>query len=192
MKHRSLGITTGGIVALISVAIVVITALWLLTSWISYSNQEKSLRAEFSNETRANQADFDNMWKTIAQKYQIKGDYEKTFKEIFAQVATGRAGGVLFKSVQEAAPGMDISLHKEMMATIEGKRNQFQSRQMKLSDIKMQHDKLLTLFPGSMFVGGRPALELKMVTSTRTDNAFSTGQDNDVDLAPKPPVVEKK
>src|SRR5262249_20085793 len=103
----------------------------LLVTWISYFNEDKSLRVQFDNESRANQADFDNMWKTIQQKYQIKGDYEKTFKEGLHEIAMGRTGGGLFKSIQESSAGTGISndIYKEMMATIEGKRNQFESHQ---------------------------------------------------------------
>jgi hypothetical protein len=165
--------------------VILLAGIIAIGTFISYFNREKVLRITFDNETRANQADYDNMWKTIAQKYQIKGDYEQTFKELFQSVADGRKGGSLFKSVQESVPGLDTTIYREMMATIEGKRNQFQSRQMKLSDIKAEHDKLIGTFPGNFICIGATPLQLKMITSSRTDNAFATGQDDEVDLKPR-------
>lgn len=178
MKIGNFSIGKGWIIA----AVLLIVGMWVATTYVSYFNRERTLRAAFANEQRANQADFDNMWKTIAQKYQIKGDFENTFKAVFAEVAAGRQGGALFKSVQEAAPGFPDSMHRELMATIEGKRNQFESHQLKLSDLKNEHDTLITTFPGNVILSSATPLELKMVTSSRTDNAFTTGQDDSVEL----------
>lgn len=187
-------LSTGTIKGLIIGGVLLLVVLIIASMWIGYSNEEKALRVDFSNAQRASQVDFDNMWKTIQQKYQIKGDYEDTLKGIFAEMARGREGGSLFKSVTESIPGLDTTVYRELMATIEGKRNQFQSYQLKLSDLKAQHDKLLSLFPGSLFVGGRPPLQIKLVTSARTESAFESGQDNDVDLRDtrKPVDPERK
>ncbi len=155
-----------------------------VTSCVGYRNDEKRLRADFANEQRANQADFDNMYKTIAQKYQVKGDFEQTLKAVTHEVVSGRSGGSLATFVTENYPTLDAGVYREMMATVEGKRNQFEYHQTRLSDIKAQHDKLITTWPGSMWISTNP-LDIQLVTSARTDAAFSTGKDEDINLKGK-------
>jgi hypothetical protein len=36
-------------------------------------------------------------------------------------------------------------------------------------------------FPGSLFLGGREEIKIQLVTSARTEEAFSTGQENNAD-----------
>ena len=38
---------------------------------------------------------------------------------------------------------------------------------------------LKAIFPNSLIIGSRPDLEIKLVTSAKTDEAFRTGQEND-------------
>lgn len=155
----------------------------VLIIFIACFNREKGLRADFENEQRVNQADFDNMYKTIAQKYQVSGEFYDQLKELTQAAVQGRSGGALAKSVTENYPNMDPALAREVMATIEGKRNQFQSHQTKLSDIKNQHDHLIGRVPGIVFLFWVQPLKLEMVTSDRTQDAFRTGKDNDVGLS---------
>jgi hypothetical protein len=57
--------------------------------------------------------------------------------------------------------------------------------QSKLISIHNEMKNLLTLFPSRIFlvtIGGHQLPELKIVTSTRTDNAFQTGKDDEVNL----------
>ncbi|NJO62634.1 MAG: hypothetical protein HC836_31715 [Richelia sp. RM2_1_2] len=52
---------------------------------------------------------------------------------------------------------------------------------------------LLTLFPSRIFLvtfGGHVLPELQIVTSSRTDNAFQTGKDDDVELFQKKDSAE--
>jgi hypothetical protein len=63
---------------------------------------------------------------------------------------------------------------------IEGQRTNFANDQKQMLDIKREHDTLRTTFPGSIFLGNVKELEIKLVTSTRTENAFSTGKDDEV------------
>lgn len=164
------------------IAVTIVIAILLVMWAIGISNQEKSLRIAFDARIKENQTNYDNMWKTIKQKYQIKGDYAKELKEIVAATVEGRKGGSLMKMITESVPNLDASIYKELMATIEGKRDYFKKAQDAQIDLKQQHDKILTLFPSSLVVGGRPPLVLALVTSTRTNEAFDSGVDDNVDL----------
>ena len=37
-------------------------------------------------------------------------------------------------------------------------------------------------WPGSMFVGNRPEIEIAIVTSTKTEETFKTGKEDDVEV----------
>jgi hypothetical protein len=168
--------------SLIALGLVVILTLSVVFWWIGVNNTEVGLRNQFIAQVSANQADFDTMWKTIQQKYQISSEYAQAFKDIVTANVQGRSGGALFKSIQETVPGLDPSIYRDIMATIEGKRNQFEAHQKKMVDIKREHDDIRGKFPSSFVVGGRPALVLQLVTSEKTNEAFTSGQDNDVRL----------
>jgi hypothetical protein len=71
------------------------------------------------------------------------------------------------------------------MNTLESQRAKFTDNQKKLIAIHKELKDLTTTIPGRWFVGGRPIKEPRLVTSTRTDKAFDTGKDDDVDLFPK-------
>ena len=45
--------------------------------------------------------------------------------------------------------------------------------------MKREHDNQSTTFPGSFIVGGRPEIEVTIVTSTRAEENFRTGKDDD-------------
>ncbi len=166
-----------GIIGALLIAVIAIV-IWA----IGISNSEVRLRNSFSAQIKANETNYDNLWKTIQQKYQLSGDYKDSMVEVINAAAAGRKGGSLVKSVTEAMPGIDSSIIKGVMATIEGKRNDFESHQKMLVDLKREHDNMRTTIPSSWIVGGRAELVLKLVTSDRTNDAFNSGVDNDVKL----------
>ena len=65
---------------------------------------------------------------------------------------------------------------------IEGLRAEFQQCQARLRDIKREHDDLRLKIPSCFFVGSRPEMKVIIVTSGNTEKAFSTGQENNVEV----------
>lgn len=161
-------------------AVIFVVVLSFVMWYFSVVNREVRYRNEFSAQIKANETNYDNMWKTLQEKYQITDTYKEAVKGVIKESAEGRKGGLLFKSIQESVPGLSVDIYKDMMATIEGKRNSFESHQKKLIDIKREHDNLRMTAPSSFILSSVNPLELKLVTSTRTNNAFESGVDNDV------------
>lgn len=135
---------------------------------------------------------FDNTWKTIQQQAGVTTEYKEGFREIYVELMDARykndAGAgqqTLMKWVTEANPEFDASLYKTLMNTIEGSRNAFTMEQKKLIDIDRELKSMKVTFPNSLVLGNKPDLEIKLVTSAKTEDAFRTGQDNEVDLFPK-------
>jgi hypothetical protein len=135
---------------------------------------------------------FDNTWKKIAQQANVTTEYKEGFREIYVELMDARykndAGAgqqTLMKWVTEANPEFDASLYKTLMNTIEGSRNEFTMEQKKLIDIDRELKSMKVTFPNSLVLKNKADLEIKLVTSAKTEDAFQTGQDNEVELFPK-------
>ncbi len=157
-----------------------------LMEYISLSNQQIQLVQSIKAQQKANEADFDNTWKTISQVAGVTEEYKNTFAKVYPEIMAGRygnqRGGALMSWVTESNPTFDTSLYSKLINVIEGQRATFTSSQKRLIDLKREHDALVSTFPGSLFLAGRTAPEIVVVTSEKTDKAFKTHQDNDVQL----------
>lgn len=156
--------------------------------YMSYSNSEVRLRNAVTAQGKANETSFDTCWKIIQGQAQVSEKYKDSFKEIYVGLMEGRhyeKGGNLMKWITEANPAFDIKLFEKVANSIEAQRTAFMRDQQKLIDLKREHDNLLTTMPGSWFLGGRPPVEIKVVTSSKTEKTFQDGKDDDVDVFKK-------
>lgn len=154
--------------------------------YASYNNSEVSLRHRADAQQENLKVVHDRTWKIIQQQAQVSDRYRESFNEIYPALMEGRygnaRGGSLLSFIQESNPEFDVSLFKQLSASIEAQRTSFAREQKILLDIKRDHDVLLDSFPSSMFVGGRERLRVNVVTSTRTERTFDMGVDDEVDL----------
>jgi len=176
------GLAIGGIFLFIIFAVVMF--------WIGTSNQEIDLRNQAMAQQKKNEVVFDKVWKVIAQKAGIASQYADRFKEIYHDIMSERyqgdsKGAPLFKWIQEQNPQFSVDMYKDVADAVESNRAEFVMVQSRLVDIKREHDNLRMKFPSSIVVGGRPALEIKIVTSAKTDEAFRTGKEDSVELFKK-------
>lgn len=158
------------------------TILWGVTTYnkaISYENQ---FQAQLANREMMH----DNMFKTISEKFSTAKLERETVSKMIDAVAQGRQGGAIFKSVQETNPTFDQSLFREVMATIEGKRNEFTRSQQTLAQLQKEHNDLLTHLFSSLIVGGRAPLTFLVVSSSATKETMTTGIDD------KSPIINKE
>lgn len=164
--------------------------------YFSASNSEVGLRNQITAQQKVNEVSFDNTWKILQQQASIKDDYKESFRQIHVELMQGRhyeAGGTFMKWIKEANPKFDVSIFKNLINSIASERKTFERNQAKLLDLQRQHNDLLTQAPSSWFVGSRPKIDVKIVTSTKTEKTFETGKEDDIDLSPKKKeAVEKK
>lgn len=156
--------------------------------YFNADSKEIGLRNAIVAQQKVNEVSFDNTWKIIAQQCQIKDDYKESFRSIYTELMQGRhyeAGGTFMKWITEKNPKLDVSLWKGMMNSISAERKTFERNQAKLIDLQQQHNDVLTKAPDRWFVGGRPRIEIKVVTSTKTEQTFQSQKEDDIDLAPK-------
>lgn len=166
---------------LIGVAAVVgVLAIVLLAGvmYISYSNSEIGLRNAVAAKQKANEAVFDKVWKTIKQITQVKDDYKESFREVMVEMMDKRYSGdrsALAKWVQESNVPPDPAIFTRVMNAIESNRGEFLSNQVALLDLNREHTDIVTKFPGSLL--GRAVIEVRIVTSSKTDEAFASGRE---------------
>lgn len=168
-----------------------IVAIWALITfimYIGYSNSEIGLRQQIVAQQSKNEAVFDNTWKIINQRAGVATEYKEAFRENYADIMDSRYGeggagqDSMFLWIQEHNPEFSVELYRDLGNAIEEQRTAFTREQSKLIDLKREHDTLRTTFPASLFLKSRSEIEITVVTSSKTKEAFSTGEDNDVDL----------
>lgn len=155
---------------------------------ISARNSEVKLRNKAEGQEQVCKNNFDAMFKKIAQIAEVSDQYKQTFKEIYPALIEGRYkndGGTLMKWIQESNPNFDTKLYDKLIDVIESSRDGFKHEQDKLADIVREHKDLLGTWPSSMFVGGRPALQMTFISSAKTKETYRTGEENDIDVFKK-------
>lgn len=171
--------------ALAAIGAVVGLVVMVFLMYMSYANSEVRLRNAVTAQQKANETSFDTCWKIIQGQAQVADKYKDSFKEIYTGLMEGRhyeKGGALMKFITESNPTFDIRLFEKVSNSIEAQRTAFMRDQQKLIDLKREHDNVLTTMPGSFFVGSRPPVEIKIVTSSKTEKVFESRKEDDVDV----------
>lgn len=171
---------------IIGSGIVLIFIIIYFSMSVSYNNYASRTEVAAKTKEKACQVDYDAMWKIIQQDAGVVSKYESSFKEIYTNLIEGRYSngnsGQLMTWIQEHNPTFDASMFKTLMNTIESLRTDFATRQKELLAIEQDYNQTIVTFPGSFFLGDRKAMEVTIVTSGKTKDAYRTGEENDVDL----------
>lgn len=153
---------------------------------LGWNNQASSLQNQYEMKVKANQGEFDNLWKKIKQSAQVPEQKKNAFKEIFTAYAGGRSAGTnqMMTWVKEAVPTTDLSIYDHLMNIITGSRDTWTMKQTELVSIAEQHNKLLVTQPQGFVLSllGHKPINPTVITSARTEEAFTSGQDNDTSL----------
>lgn len=177
--------TFGKTIILIILAIVVLAATYF-GLLINYQSSEVRLRATITQKQKTNEASRDTMFNILKNKAGVLEQHREDFKAIWVDLVGKRYEndkGVLFKWVQEKNPEWDTSLYKDLMVSIEAERHRFLRDQVELASLKVSHDTLLNSPVSGFFLSGRAPIEITIVTSSGSQEAFRTGTDDEDPLA---------
>lgn len=157
----------------------------LISTGVSLYNQEVALKNQIEAKQTENKANFDNMWKKIKQATNVSDDYKNGLAEVVKAYTEGRkdtSENMLMKWGAEAVPNFDSSVYKQLMNIIVASRDDFTLNQKELLDLNREHDTLLDTFPNNIFyrIMGVQKIKVTTVTSTRTEETFNTGLDDEV------------
>jgi len=162
--------------------------------YVSYSNNEISKRNQIEAQQEVCKANFDKMFKVIAQTAQVSDRFmneaKEAFKEIYIPLMEGRysneRGGSLMSWVTESNPQFDMKatgdLYKQLQRVIEANRQEYFLEQKILIDMHRDHKTYIERIPASFFVGSRESVEITIITSEQTEKTYSTGQENNINL----------
>jgi hypothetical protein len=188
----------GWIVAICGFSVIFLFGLIVLFYCVGVLNTEGVLRIQIEAKQVDNTNEYDNMWKKISQVAQVTDAQKNALKEIFVSYAEARTGngdnGSIMKWIQESVPNVDTKTFEVLQNTIINARDNWVVRQKELIEYDRVHDTPFTQFPQSIILNlfGRKRTEITVVTSTRTERAFETGKDDDVDVMPKKTAPEKQ
>jgi len=192
------------------ITIILVGAVSFFT-YVGKNDKEISMREQIVSQQEVSKANFDNMFKTIAQVASVPTEFmnqsKQAFKEIYQPLIEGRyqdkSGNqqqVLMKWVQESNPQFDMGAAKDLYAKIqqvvEIKRNEFFNEQKKLIAYHQSHTTFCkTFFNAKLFGMGEREIPkcdyslepndvfcVQIITSGTTKETFRTGEENDVSL----------
>jgi hypothetical protein len=173
--------------------VVGIFAIGILVWGVGVSNTEVTLRNQITAKQTDNKNQFDSMFKSQMQAFQVTDAQRQMLYDVIvgnSKARAGQGGGSLATSVTEAVPNLDKSsdLYTNLMNTVTSLRAVWTRKQTELIDYKREHDNLIDKIPSSIVCSllGRRKIEITIVTSSRAENAFATGKDDDIDLRPRP------
>ena len=170
-------------------AILGIFILWYIFGGIGYRNRAAELKQQFVAVEQGNKVDYDAMWKIISQTAQVPSQYSSDFQKAYSAIIASGSGtdknavsNLFAVATGMKVPQLDSSLYRKVQDVIESERTKFANAQKQAADIAREYNTLVDTFPGSFFIGDHTHLEVKLVTSDRTEKAFETGKDNETNL----------
>jgi hypothetical protein len=177
------------LIVLISAVFCIILGCTLIGYTVSTLNSEQKLRNLVSAKQVDNTNEFDNMKKKLNQICQLPEAQTQMLMDIIVKNsevrAAGQGKGSVFAMVQESVPNVNIDIINRLANEITASRNAWTMRQKELIDINREHTDIITTIPSSVICGmfGRNSkIDITVVTSANTKQAFKTGEDNDTDL----------
>lgn len=177
------------VVILSSIILIATLAIIWFSMSVTYTNKEIDLRSTTIAQQDKCKAYFDKMWKILQQKAGVADQYKEAFKEIYPKMIEGRyskGDGSLMKWITESNPQFDVSLYKELMQSIEIERTGYFNEQASLIDMQREHSVLLKKIPSKWFLNDTlKPVEIIIVTSKSTKDAYVTGEENNVELFKK-------
>jgi len=162
----------------------------LAGSYVSINNtcvaKEASLAASKDNSKTV----YDNFWKKVKEVGQVPAQYSKDMAETYSKIMDARYANttkVAMNWIQEANPNFDPSMYKQVQQVVESSRNDFQASQKDMIDRVRDYKTYVGQMPTSFFarMAGFPKIDFKdyeVMTSDRTDDAFKTHKDQEVDV----------
>ena len=167
--------------------VVVLGGVCIFSKGVSVYNTHIDLKNQIEAKQKANEAICDNTWKKINQTVQVSDKYKDGLKEVLLAYTSGRSKGdsqLLMDWTKEAVPTFDSSIYKQINNVITSSRDDFTKNQEILIDLSRQHQQFIQKFPNNVFcaVLGIKEIEIKVVTSSKTEEAFNTGKEDDIKL----------
>jgi hypothetical protein len=173
---------------IIAIIIILIALVFVGSTW-SIRQNAVAMESQIDGKFAANKSNYDKMWKSFKEMAQVTELQAKQMKDVYMGLIQGRNQdtNLLMKMVTEDNPKMEPGLYNKLMDHISSGRNAFDNNQKQIADIVQQYNTYIRQHIIMTAITGRKPMDINkfIVTSERTDEAFSSGQDDIVDLSGK-------
>lgn len=186
-------------------AVIVITIFMSMVGWYdSATKLENSTSAQWRN----NQNTYDAFWKTVKETAQVPDKYKEDFKQLLVSETAAKYGPEGSKATmqwfQDRQINFDASMYRKVQDIIESGRADFKRSQTELLDKQRKVQDMTQSYWGGVMAkhydfpremkgdfappkdsdsdGKLTVLDYPIVTSARTQKAFQTGQDEEVNV----------
>lgn len=168
--------------------------------YMSVNRTDSNARADVAAEQDKCKIIYDEMWKVITEQAQVPEAYKEAFRDTWKDIVNGNSAqqkASISAFVTRYNPQFDSKLYSKLMTTIEHKRKEFSNAQIKMRDVKRQHDRFRTAMPvnsqlGRAIFGTFEEIPIQLVLSDKTNNAFEAGKDEALDIFKKKETDAKK
>lgn len=172
-------------------AVMVLVVVGVFGSYVSYHNlgtrSEKQLEAVWLE----NKVVLNTYTTKVQEVAQVPAMYKSDLQDIVRQTFEGRYGKdgskAVFQWIQEKNMNLDPQLYRQIQQVMESGRNDFQTSQKSLIDVKRTYETQLEMFWSGLWLGfaGFPKTDLnkyKIVVLEDVDAKFESGKDEVIKL----------
>lgn len=154
---------------------------------IQVNNKDAGLRNQVKAQQTENMTVKDKVRRILKQQANISETGFKKFEDIYPKIFDSRYKdeNLLVKFVTEQNPTLPMNMLEKLMDNVMALESEFALVQKKLTDVKREHDDLLTKEPGNWFLKNRDTLQIIIVTTSATKENFITGIDDDLEIFKK-------
>ena len=171
---------------IIGIALVAIVVLLFGMVW---STRSKAIRLKNQIDAQyvTNKSNYDAMWKTFKEATQVTELQTEQFKDAYDALFQGRGNNnLLFNAIKEQNPTMDNSVYTKLQDIITSNRKTFDKNQKTITDMINNYNSYVQANFIMQFMSFEPLnMDDYVVLSSKTNSAFATGEDDQINLKDK-------
>lgn len=173
------------------VATVVLLTLMLFGTYVKYHNVGVQYEQKLEATWQENKVVLNTYTTKVQEVAQVPSMYKDDLTEIVEATFQGRYGEdgskAMFQWIQEQNMNLDPQLYRQIQQVMESGRNDFQTSQKTLVDVKRSYETQLNMFWSGMWLdfAGYPKADLskyKIVVVKDVDTKFDSGEDSVIKL----------
>ena len=187
MKNQNGSISTGAVVGLGFVGLIIALIIVATTSYISANNYGARIEAQLNAEYDNNQNILAQGQQKVLEAAQVPAMYKDDFKELIAADIQGRYGPngsqATFQWLKERELNVDAQLYRKIQQLVESYRDEFKNSQTKMIDVRRQYEAEQGLFWRGMWlrIAGFPKVDMtkfKPIVTDAVQDIYKKGKES--------------
>lgn len=179
------------VAALVFIGIPIAIFAFVVVMYIKYHNMGVNFEKRLDSTWQENKVVLNTYTAKVQEVAQVPAMMKDDLSQIIEQTFQGRYGEngsqAVFQFIQEQNLNLDPQLYRQIQQVMESGRNDFQTSQKVLIDVKMNYQAALDYFWSGLWLGiaGYPKLDLSkynIVTLSEVEAKFESGQDSVIKL----------